>query len=657
MDSRSLGLGIVLVLGAHGGVVRAVEAGGAAVREYKQSELSLYDAIVADSSPATQVLAGRFFFDDAELGLRPKVADVVARAANLAPEDAFVQWLAADVGRYWTSQCGPVSYPEHEVAALVRLEPDNAAALSYAVALAQAKNDASGTDDALARMAAARRADDHLGEEIARWRAVYLAQPPQTAGFGEALVEQGTPEQSALSQALMKTTFRTPAARSGLESACKPDAHSERAWQRIGWCVDAGLLLAGKGNSFALRDEGLAMLEAAGATSEDLADLRRGIEWLKANAASYVNPNAFSDTPADRAADWDGAPGEIAATERRLARLGLPATPPAGWAAPGDNGAEKAEDSASTTAWRDYLTGLIDEMRGSTDAREQALALTSAAAIPWLAADSSGSDAASQASENRTKLVGLAASHRDDVLVNWLAAASVEPDPATLANLQRIDGDNAATWALSFGSADVDVDATLRRMAGSRRYDAHYIDLLGVWNEAIARHGVPQEAVDAIGNVMPEPAKTLSADDARATMSAMFAIMGSISAVRYDALDAACANADPARRAACTAVGRVMFDGARTLLTARIGEMLLRKSGALDDEADRTRARQLAWWTQNAPETFGDSASKSRYVEDTLASKSELEAIRAAMKRSGKLDPPPGWESPAEQSDAERREK
>ncbi|HVT31706.1 MAG TPA: hypothetical protein VHE32_03615 [Rhodanobacteraceae bacterium] len=660
MDSRSLGLGIVLVLGAQASVVRAGEGDDSALAQYQQTQLSLYDALVADSSPRTQVLAGRLYFDDTDLRLRPKVADVVARAGNFAPDDAFVQWMAADVGRYSTSQCGPVKYPEREVAALVRLEPDNAAALSYAAALAQAKNDADATDEALARMAAAKRADDHAGEEIATWRAVYLAHPPSDdQGLEASLEGRDAPEQAALQHALMKTSFRSAPTSDALASACKPDANSARTWQRIGWCVDAGLLLAQKGNSFALRDEGVAMLDAAGATSEDLADLRRGLAWLKANAASYVNTNAFSDTPEERDADWEGAPSEIEATRRRLARLGLPATPPASWAAPSERGADTAEGKASTAAWQDYVTGLVDEMRGSSDAREQALALTSAAEMPWLDTASAGDAAKNEAAGNRAKLVGLAASHRGDVLVNWLAAASAstgeKSDSATLANLQRIDGDNAATWALSFGAPDADADATLQRMAASRRYDEHYIDLLGVWDQAIARHGVPEDMADTIGSLMPTSAKTLSPDDARATMSVMFAVTGAFSAIRYNALDAACANAETARRASCAAVGRLMFDSGRSLLTVRIGEMMLRKADALDD-ADRKRARQLAWWTQNTMEAFADGASPGRYLEDTLASKNELDAIRAAMARSGKLGPPAGWESPAEQAERKKRE-
>jgi hypothetical protein len=80
--------------------------------------------------------------------------------------------MAADQIEYYNSQCGPTRWPEAEIANLARLEPDNAGALQYAAALAQAKGDETALDDALARMASAKRADDHLADEIAAWTRV-----------------------------------------------------------------------------------------------------------------------------------------------------------------------------------------------------------------------------------------------------------------------------------------------------------------------------------------------------------------------------------------------------------------------------------------------------------------------------------------------------
>jgi hypothetical protein len=643
MDLRALGLGMVLALGTP--ACFADEAMTTPVKgtDFSEQQLATYDMLLADSSPRMQVLAARLSIDTKDLLLRPKVATVVARATEFAPDDPFVQWLAAETGKYWSSECGPVEYPEAAVAATARLEPDNAATIAYSVALAQAKGDTRAVDEALARMASAKRADDHGGEEIAAWRAIYGAHPDPESDVDARV-------RDALTHALMHATLATSAS-APLESACKPDARSDMPWQRLGYCVDAGLLLARKGNSFALRNEGIAMLRAAGATSADLADLERGVAWLEARGAnSLQDTDAIDDEPADVEADWHGTPGEIEATDRRLARLGLPSTPPTAWASPAD--VEAADEQRQASVWREYVLGLLETMRGSSDMHEKALGLSSEGVLAWLPQARDTDDEVRAQAEHAT-LVALAAAHRDDVLVNWLAAGSVadggEPDPATLSNLQRIDGENAATWTLSFGTLGVDADRILGHMAASRHWDEHFVELLGLWNGALRRRGVPDDLVKAVEGQSAFTGTELTREDVRAAMAVMFATSGAIGPLHYQALNTACTNAKGDRRAACVATARRMFNGP-ALLTTRIGAMILRKRDALDAN-DRARDRQLAWWTQNSMSLNADTA---RYIDDTVASKSEIEGIRAAMMRAGKLDPPAGWQPPGGRVDTKK---
>jgi hypothetical protein len=652
MDSRALGLGIVLALGVHSRVAVADPPSmDEAKAKYRQQQLVTYDALAADPSPRTQILAARFSLEKDDLHLRATPADLAARAMRFAPEDAFVQWVAADTGQYWSSQCGPVEYPDAAVASLVQLEPDNAGALLYAVALAQVKGDAKAVDDALSRMAAAKRADDHRGDEIATWRAFSLAHP---ADGGDAFEEDAdasswTPARRALSEALSRT-YPFSSTSTALENACKPDARTDNPWQRLGYCIDAGLLLARKGNSFVLRDEGLAMLKAAGATREDLADLAHEIAWLKANAASFVlNARAIEDAPADAEADWNGAPSEIDATMRRLTRLGLPGTPPATWTDTDDeiDAPPDPDIAASAAAWRDYFTGLIDAMHKSADVHENALAFASAPIRSWI--EEQSNEIPASVTVDRASLVALAARHRDDALLNWIAATFVVgpgvPDAAMLANLQRIDSGNAAAWALSLRVPDADVDTTLRRMAASSHYDERYVELLDAWNRAIEGHTVTDEALEAYTSRMPQGVKRGKVTKAgmRGTISVMFATTGSVLSVPYAALVGACTNAEGERRNACAAIGRLMFDGARSFMTARIGEMLLGETGAFDQH-ELERARRLDWWNESATEAFADGTTSERYVEDTLAAKSEIEALRIAAVRAGKAEPPADWE-------------
>ena len=444
---------------------------------HERAERGLFDLLHADPSPRMQVLAGRILLSDEDAGtpLRPRRDDVVARAARLAPDDAFVQWVAASEGNYSSSQCGPVRWPEAEVANLVRLEPDNAAAWQYAVALAQAKGDGAGIDAALERMATARRADDHEGEEVATWTQVFTAHPAvDISSFDQD--ESATPAQRALTSALQRIAFQFSGAGPALERACSPDGSNEQDWRRLDWCARAGRVLAVEGNSFALRELGLRLL----GTDEVEADLQRQHAWLKANASNPMqNGESFADAAADRERDWRDAAGSIVAAERRLARLGKPATPPQGWAA--DDAYDEGDSEAAADAWLVYMAEVRAAMRASANAREQALAVFADHTFSKVEAALAGNEAAGAKAGDRS-IAEIATAHPDDLLVQWVAALHAEGDAraAAIAHLQRLDPGNAATWGFSLPAAGGNADPlpALQRMAGSRQYDDYAVGFL-----------------------------------------------------------------------------------------------------------------------------------------------------------------------------------
>lgn len=637
-------------------VVIDKDDGDADAARYKQAQVALFDALRQDPSPAQQVLAGRLYVDDDDTpsALRPKSADVVARAARLAPDDVFVQWLAADVGSYYSSKCGPTRWPEAEVANLVRLEPDNAGALQYAVALAHAKGDQAGVDDALARMASARRADDHLGEEIAAWTRTYVAHPVASPFDDATGKSDASPQSSALSSALQQAAFRSSPVESALEETCKPAADSDQAWQRLGWCADAGVLLVTRGNSFTLRELGLKMLATAGATKDDLVDLQRQFDWLKANAASPMqNGAAFADAPSDRAADWKGAPSEIAATERRLKRLGKPLTPPAGWMPANDDGEEIGDAKATRESWQDYVRTLVDDLRGSSDARERAVGLSAGERVNEMfggAAPASGGEAKSAQADTAVMLGDLAAASPADLLVQWVAAtqSAGKHDVAALANAQRLDKDNAAAWALSLDDAAVDSSETLKHMAASHRYDEHSADFLRIWLAAVKRHPAPAEMSSRVQDLAPQA--RFSEDDIAASTAMMLAAVGAMETSAYARLDTACTDAQ--HKAACIAIARLMFVEGRSLISVTIGESRLRSFDALGQD-DQLRARRIAWWSESTMTFLMSSAdATSLYARDVVATGSEIEALRLAATRAGKVEPPADWKSRSEKQAA-----
>lgn len=664
MLGKTAGLGIVLALatganGLHASLPPHDDTGSdaatdvdSALNAYKQAQHELFDSLRNDASPRRQVLAGRLYVDDEDMptALRPKREDVVAGAARLARNDAVVQWIAADSGSYYSSQCGPTRWPEAEVAALLALEPDNAGALQYAVALAHAKGDRAALDEALARMAAAARADDHFGDEVAEWRKALASRPAGT--FPVASWEEASPEERALLSALQRAPSGSAPTAAALESVCKPDGEVEQSWQRLGRCIDAGTLLAGKGSSFALRETGLRMLAATGATPGDLVELQRQVDWLKTNAANPLrNSAAFGDSHADLAADWRDTPSEIVATERRLKRLGEPATPPAGWVKTSEE--EDVEESTAESVWQEYLRALLDDMRRSADVRAQALALASDKlfVVPS-SPDGGGLVDARTAKEAPThdSLAALAATNPDDLLLQWIVATSNnEAAGAAIAAVQRLDSDNAAAWGLSLPTPEVDTPAILQRMAEAKRYDEHFADLLDPWLAAIRKRPMPAESL--IAPPLPSSSTgSVSADTASKAAALGFAMTNSTSTLRFSSVHTACKKSetgDTSRKNDCAAIGRLMLNSGRTAVSALIGAAVLREVGPLDP-SDQQRARRIYWWHEVQLSALVDGASPDTYFEDFVSTGDEIEALRLAATRIGKAEPPAEWKSPPE---------
>lgn len=632
--------------------------------KYERQQRERFDLLRNDGSPRVQVLAGRIYLDgdDPANRLLPKSADVVARAVRLAPDDAVVQWAAADQGSYASSACGPTDWPDAEVANLVRLEPDNAAAWQYAVALAAAKGDAARVDDALAHMAAATRASDHQADVAKTWTKVYADHPEllnrigaddEAYDYGDDAPARPAAATLAFLDALQQAQRYASTIDGALESACKPDANSETTWQRADWCARAGQLLATRGNSFDLRDTGLKMLAAAGATPDDLVDLRRNRQWLVENAAVPMrNLQLFAELDTV-VADWNGAADEIAATHNRLKRLGKPLTPPAGWVARADT--DDAGKEAGQNAWTDYLGAVVDDLRSSADVRERALGLSvrspreeSAVAAVDAAAPDATHDAAHDAAPNSaasaTALADLAAANPDNAFVQWIAATQAKGNDDAVAAVQRLQPANAAAWTLALKSAGESADA-LHRAAQATRFDDGSGERILLLHAAFMRRPMPA------GQQVPwlEQAGLAESDDAPKVVAFANAMMLAASNMQVAPMSNAwqtCREVDAAKDAAiaadCVKIARLMLHSQDSLVAAMFGGGLLRTLGALEG-ADREYARQLYWWQTSGSamqEKFG------RFIDDYLATGSEIEAMRRLMASAGKLDPPADWQPP-----------
>lgn len=623
---------------------------------YRQQQRDKLEILRSDGSPRVQVLAGQIWLDsdDPANRLLPRPQEVVARAVRLAPDDAFVQWAAADQGSYTSSQCGPTTWPEVEVANLTRLEADNAGAWQYAVALARAKGDAAAIDAALAHMAGAKRATDHRGEAALAW-ARLAQQHPQWPGFGDsdedssgdddAVGESAMPPlpARALVYGFMQTTsYSGGPTRDALTAVCKPDGDSERTWQRLGWCVRAGELLAHSGNSFELRETGLAMLAAAGATADDLADPRRELQWLQENAADPRHNDRVMDEPAELLADWRDAGDEITATRARMKRLGLSATPPAGWVPASQRANEEAISAGKIMA--EYVAAVFADLEASSDVRERALGLALQPSTQprgeSLGADSDA-DAAS-AAPDPSPLRDLAAAHPQEVFVQWLAATHAD-DKDAVATLQRLEPANAAVWLLVQSDDATATAAALHHAAAATRYDDHARESIRLLHAAFMRHPAPAALLQMDSGLAAEAGAGHDARSMAAAMAVGYGIRewgGPVSTAlrlckdtRGDAADTLATD--------CITFARHVIATRSSVLDAMVALGILRSHDALTD-ADRALQRQIQWWQRVMVE--GSAADLPRYLDDFLATGSEFEALERMARRAGKLDPPADWQ-------------
>jgi hypothetical protein len=625
--------------------------GDAALESYRRNERALYDALTTDPSPRVQVLAGRVYVDDdaTPSALRPKRDDVVTRAAQLAPDDAFVQWMAASSGSYASSSCGPTKWPETEVANLLGLEPDNVAAWQFGVALARAKGNEAGVDDALSRMAAARRTDDHLIEEIAAWTSVFGAHPELVDSSMMPYQDANlTQQEKAMLAAQQRVDFDDLTAESALKTVCTPDANSDRTWQRLGWCADVGRQLAEKGGSLRLRKEGLALLETIGDQSEATASWKRQYDWFEANGANpmqHFDPAGLSAS----VADWNGATSETAAIEHRLKRLGLPSTPPATWTKEPDHSAgDDAETAKAIKQYADYMSAVFADMRASSSPEQRVVAALNENVFEAIvAAAKDGSEPMVDRKHGGDAIAALAEANAGNIRIQWMIAGAsgqyipVETKATAIATVQQAEDDNAAAWALSLelpsAATDELADTLLQRMAASSRFDFHMMYGVSAFLEALRQRPAPPEMMASFAAKMG--GEKMSADLA-AKVSALSMAYGSTTIAPIGVTRACKPSKDaamkPSRRDACIAVGRLLMQKAPTLIAMRFGESILRQLDALD-AADSERTRRVMWWKSMS------NPDDTTYVAEFIASGNEIDALRHYAESRGKAEPPADW--------------
>ena len=291
------------------------------------------------------------------------------------------------------------------------------------------------------------------------------------------------------------------------------------------------------------------------------------------------------------------------------------------------------------SAYSKFETSLCTAMRSGSRPRDWALAATASPEPSRTIGASAHFDG---------DLFRAAQAAPSDTLVQWLVANYGDAAPessarraAAIDTLTRLEPDNGAVWMQSLTAAaqrgdDDGVDNALARMAESRRFDDHFVDVTHAWIDVYDRH--------------PPPA-TLSTDAYDAGFVAAIAKAAATAMPAYQFVVIACRPPPPGqgdftRAASCTNAGHLMLERGNTLIARSIGFAILRNLDAVTD-ADRTTKRNLDWYRANVLRGTGEDGD----VRDALAHESdwrqmddEIDVIKSALRRAGlPTEAPEGW--------------
>ena len=291
----------------------------AAQRKYNASVI---DVLVADGTPRALVLAATamsYGGETSRAGVDGQRELLLGRAVQMAPDDALVQWLAA----VYALPANTLSEP---ATALQRIEPDNGAVWLFQLAAASRAKDSTGVTEALARIGASRRFDNHYVDYSLAWLAMSPESTlPEPNAHND---EQGTaplPLFMAIARAaaLVLPNYVIPI------QACK-SVDQPLATDRREACIAAGRLMLNESSTLISMRIGAALLRLAGA--EDADEINRNTEYF-VQEYTLLSSTALED-PEEIArfqADWLQTHNELTVAKNMLARAGIPILPPANW--------------------------------------------------------------------------------------------------------------------------------------------------------------------------------------------------------------------------------------------------------------------------------------------------------------------------------------
>jgi hypothetical protein len=304
-----------------------IAAAGEPVSAYQKFEISLNAALRSSTRPRDWALAAASSPDPSRtIGATAIHFDGnLFRAAQAAPSDTLVQWLVANYGD--TSTPENASRRAAAIDALTRLEPDNSAAWMQALAAAAQRGDDAAVDDALVRMAEARRFNDHFVDVVHAWIDVYDRHVPPASLSTDAY-------DAGFVAAFAKAAATALPAYQYVVRACKPSATQRGELERAAPCEALGRTMLQHGDTLIARSIGFAVLRNLDAATDADRAAKRDLDWYSANVLRGTGEDGEARDALAHESDWRRMDDEIDVLKSALRRAGLPTEAPQGWAPP-----------------------------------------------------------------------------------------------------------------------------------------------------------------------------------------------------------------------------------------------------------------------------------------------------------------------------------
>ena len=298
----------------------------------RQHDARVIDSLLAEATPRSLTLAATVLMpvgeDADEIAQRRR--ELLEKAARMAPNEAWVQWMAA-------LDAAPTDVVPEPALALQRLQPDNGAVWLFQLQAASRANDSRGVTKALARLGAAGHFESPFMATALAWLEFYRSHPQLQPPGSVA----GSPASAALTMAVARAAALAMPNYGSLMVACK-SPNSPLAADRREACLAAGRLMLNESNTLDSMQIGVALLRRAAA--RDIDEITRNAEYFTLEYAVLAS-SALED-PVEFAryqADWLQTRNEIQIARNLLARAGIPLLPPVDWK-PGEMSLSSRQD-------------------------------------------------------------------------------------------------------------------------------------------------------------------------------------------------------------------------------------------------------------------------------------------------------------------------